>query len=188
MIAPYTAMKFVAFLRNVNLGQRHSPTRAQLEAAYLQAGAGAAASIMSNGTVVFTAAGGPEARAISERARVILGTVCGMREPIFVSGLGRLARLAAEAPFATAAAEGAAAPCISFFTPTPRPRLTLPLSSPNGDCVVFRLSAGLALSLTRTVRGKTGYPTPVLEHALRRPVTTRAWATLLRVIARHAIP
>jgi uncharacterized protein (DUF1697 family) len=49
-------MKFVTFLRNVNLGQLKGLTRAQLEAAFLEAKASETTSCMRNGTLAFPAA------------------------------------------------------------------------------------------------------------------------------------
>ena len=39
-----TRMRFAAFFRNLNLGRPSCPTREQLESAFVEAGAGAAAS------------------------------------------------------------------------------------------------------------------------------------------------
>ena len=71
-------MKFVAFLRNVNLGQPGSPTRAQLESAFLEAGAGEAASFMSNGTLVFSVSRSRPAQGTARRACEILSEICGL--------------------------------------------------------------------------------------------------------------
>lgn len=48
-------MTFVALFRNLNLGHDASPTRAQLESAFTDAGARHVRSFQTNGTVVFTA-------------------------------------------------------------------------------------------------------------------------------------
>jgi uncharacterized protein (DUF1697 family) len=179
-------MKFVAFLRNVNLGQPRSPTREQLEAAFLQARADAAASFMSNGTLVFSVSRSRLASGTARRAREILSQVCGLTEPVFIQSFRHLTELAAEDPFAPFATAAIAERCISFFEPKATVRLELPLESERKDCLVFRASAGLALSITRAVNGKIGYPTPVLEKTLGGPVTTRSWTTILRLVERHA--
>ncbi|MBL0749655.1 DUF1697 domain-containing protein [Nocardioides sp. G10] len=64
----------VAFFRNLNVGQRRSPSRDQLLDAFAAAGATDVLSHLSNGTVAFTAAGDPQplADAVAER----LSTVC----------------------------------------------------------------------------------------------------------------
>jgi uncharacterized protein (DUF1697 family) len=178
-------MKFVALLRNVNLGQPRSPTRSQLEAAFLQAGASEAASFMSNGTLVFSVARSRVAPHTAQQAREILSQVCGLKEPVFVQSFGRLAQLVAEDPFVKFTDPGIAERCISFFEPKATAKLELPLESVRKDCLVFRAAAGLALSIVREVNGKIGYPTPVLEKALNLPVTTRSWTTIVRLVKRH---
>jgi len=179
-------VKFVAFLRNVNLGQPGSPTRAQLESAFLQAGASEAASFMSNGTLVFSVPRSRLARGTAKRACEILSHVCGLKEPVFVSGLTHLAQLVAEDPFAQFAASAISERCMSFFEPKAAARLRPPLESERKDCLIFRIRDGEALSITRTIGGKTGYPTPVLEKTLNSPVTTRSWTTIVRLVKRHA--
>ena len=178
-------MKFVAFFRNVNLGQPDSPTRAQLESAFLQAGASTAASVLSNGTLVFSVADSAIAQSTADRACEILKQVCGLNEPAFVRSLSHLAELAAEDPFVDFGDLAVYERCISIFDRQAMPQVTLPLESPRKDCIIFRIDDGEALSVTREVNGKAGYPTPVLERALGVPVTTRSWTTLLRVLAKH---
>ncbi len=176
----------MAFLRNVNLGQPRSPTRDQLEGAFFQAGADAAASFMTNGTLVFSVSRSRLASSTARRARKILGQVCGLQEPIFVQSFGDLAELAAEDPFAPFTTAAVGERFISFFEPKATARLALPLESERQDCLVFRASAGLALSIIREVKGKTGYPNLVLQDSLGTPVTTRSWTTILRLVKRHA--
>ena len=178
-------VKFAGFFRNVNLGQPKSPTRVQLESAFLQAGAGMAASVMSNGTLVFSAPDKPGALRVADRACETLRQVCGLREPVFVRNLGYLAALAGEDPFADFGAPAITERCISFFDIDAATHVELPLESKRKDCLVFRLGDGVALSITREINGKAGYPTPLLEKTLNVPVTTRGWATLLRVLDKH---
>ena len=179
-------MKFVAFVRNVNLGQPGSPTRAQLESAFLLAGAGEAASFMSNGTLAFSVSRSRLAQGTARRACEILSDVCGLKEPVFVQSLVHLAQLAAEKPFADFDTSAISERCMSFFEPRAMAKLKAPLESERKDCLVFRIGEGEALSITRTIGGKAGYPNLVLEKALGLPVTTRSWTTILRLVARHA--
>lgn len=179
-------MRFVAFLRNVNLGQPGSPTRDQLESAFLQAGASAAASVMSNGTLVFTVQGRVQAHEGASRACVLLTRVCGLTEPVFLQEFDHLARLVAENPFAERTDLAHGERCYSLFRPGAEQGHLAPIESPHRNCTVFRLGSGEAFSITRVVNGKPGYPTPVLEAALGVPATTRAWRTIERLVSRHA--
>jgi hypothetical protein len=76
--------------------------------------------------------------------------------------------------------------CISFFEPKVTTKVKPLIESKRKDCVVFRIGAGEAFSITREVNGKIGYPTPVLEKALNLPVTTRSWTTIRRMVEKHA--
>ncbi len=179
-------MRFVAFLRNVNLGQPGSPTRQQLETAFVQAGASAAASVMSNGTLVFTVQGRVQAREVASRGCEILTQVCGLNEPVYLREFDHLARLVAENLFAERTDLAHGERCYSLFRPGAEQGHPAPIESPHRNCTVFRLGSGEAFSVTRVVNGKPGYPTPVLEAALGVPATTRAWRTIERLVSRHA--
>jgi len=175
-------VRFVAFFRNVNLGQPRSPSRAQLESAFLQAGASTAISFMSNGTLIFSVSDSRLAQATAEIACETLRTACGMREPAFVRRYERLAELAAADPFSEWENASIAERAITFFDNKGGIELRAPIESQRKDCLIFRIDSGEAFSVMCDVGGKVGYPTPVLEKALGAPVTTRGWTTILRMV------
>lgn len=183
----YNVMRFVAFIRNVNLGQPKSPTRGQLEDAFLQAGASTAVSFLSNGTLIFSISDDHVPQRIANRACKSLQHVCGMNQPVFVCSLQHLKDLVAEDPFSHINHSDISGRAISFFDPTIETRPAAPIESKRKDCFIFRIGAGEALSVIREVNGKTGYPTPVLENILNSPVTTRNWTTILRLINKHGV-
>ncbi len=178
-------MKLVTFYRNVNLGQPRSPTRAQLEGALAEAGAGSPQSFQTNGTVVFAAESLAVARDIVARAALTLASVCGLREPAFTVELERLAALVAEEPFAEVEAENLYGFNASFMADEHLARLSAPLLSPRGDVELIRVTPFVALSVSRRVGAGIGYPTPFLEKLLGAPATTRGWGTIERLVARH---
>lgn len=179
-------MLFVAFLRNVNLGQLKSPTRAQLESAFLRAGASTAESFLSNGTLVYSVARARLAQSTANHAGENLSRLCSMNEPTFTYSFRQLARFVADNPFVAFDNVLIAECAVSFFAPMAIQLPSVPLESARKDCLVFRLESDIAFSITRDIQGKTGYPTPVLEKALKRPVTTRSWTTILRLIKKHS--
>lgn len=178
-------MRFVAFVRNVNLGQPKSPTRAQLESAFLQAGASTATSFLSNGTLIYSVSRSRLAQSIAKRACKALQHICGLTEPVFVCSFQHLVELVAEDPFSGFNDSTIAGRAMSFFDPKLGTMITAPLESERKDCLIFRIDAGEAFSIIREVNGKTGYPTRVLENALNSPVTTRIWTTILRMVKKH---
>jgi uncharacterized protein (DUF1697 family) len=179
-------MRFVAFYRNVNLGQRLSPTRPQLEAAFAEAGAEDAVSFQTNGTVVFSASDERSAQAITDEASAALGLVCGLREPGYAVPLAHLAELVAAEPF-----RGHAGPDVHEHAATFGPAdafeaLSLPLASPRGDVEVIRVTAWVTLSVCRKIMSAPGGATPFLEKTLGVPVTTRSWTTVARLVRKFA--
>ena len=177
-------MKLVAFYRNVYLRQRGNPNRLQLEAAYLQAGATEAASFLSNGTLVFSVPAGLDIEAVKRRTGVLLQQEFGLREPAFTFELGHLATLVAEDPFAAFNDQVNIERSAAFFAHLPGELLPAALESPRKDCLIFRIDPGMAFAIRWQVHGGIGYPTPILEKALGRPVTTRNWNTILRLVAK----
>ena len=177
-------MRFAAFLRNVNLGRPGSPTRAQLESAFLEAGAASAASFQVNGTLVFTPAPGRRARAVASRACAVMHASCGLREPVFVRSLDELQALVASDPFARQLAEGLDSCCISFLGAPPTALPPLPLVTPRGDLEILRAEDTHVLSVSRWLGKSGGSPNAWLERTLGEPATTRNWRTLVRLVAK----
>lgn len=179
-------VEFVAFFRNVNLGQPGSPTRSELEAAFQQAGARTPHSFMSNGTLIFGVPSDDLAEPIAAGACEMLRNICGMVEPVFVRNLSLLAGYVAQDPFAEWHGEKISEYAITFFDVAAALPVQLPIESERKDCLVFRVDAGDAFCVSREVNGKTGYPTPVIEKALGVPATTRSWTTILRLVKKYA--
>jgi len=175
-------MEYVAFLRNVNLGQRGAPTRAQLEAAFLEAGAARASSFLSNGTLVFSRARHLHSDLVVQCAGRLLRERHGLREPLFCRGLDRLSALVEEDPFGRCGMPPDGMPYLSLFDPTGALHAAVPIESARRDCTVFRIDKGEAFSHAQRVGGRSGYPTALLESVLRVPVTTRGWATIVRLV------
>jgi uncharacterized protein (DUF1697 family) len=175
-----------AFLRNVNLGRPRSPTRAQLEAAFLAAGAEAAHSFQVNGTLVFAPARGTRPRAVAARACEALREACGLREPVFVRRVDELRALVGSDPFAGQVVEGRDACCISFLGAPRKPLPALPLVTARGDLELLRAEDANVLSVSRWVGASAGSPNAWLERHLGEPATTRNWRTVVRLVEKYS--
>jgi uncharacterized protein (DUF1697 family) len=177
--------RYAAFLRNVNLGRPLSPGRAQLESAFLEAGAASASSFQVNGTLVFTLAPGARPRVVAARACAAMRASCGLREPVFVRRVDELAALVASDPFAGVVAEGRDACCITFVG-APRQALPeFPVVTARGDLELLRSDDTHVLSVSRWVGSSAGSPNAWLERILGVPATTRNWRTLVRLVEKY---
>ncbi len=179
-------MKYAVFFRNVNLGRPNCPSKAQLEQAFASAGATAAHSFLTNGTLVFSTAGTSRARKVLATAWQALHVECGLKEPVFIRPLDYLSELVAQDPFAEIEPENVYQRCISFLPTEDAARPVAPLMSKRRDVEVLRFTDGEALSLSRKIGNTPGSPNAFLEKLLGSPATTRNWNTVVRLVERHA--
>jgi hypothetical protein len=164
------ARQHVAFFRNLNLGQRGSPTRAQLLEAFEAAGADDVVSIRSNGTVAFRSTAPVRTRDLV-CSRLIGHTdwcdVAPVRPATWVLALGeRLAEVEGQVE-------------VSFFDARGAFPVPLPWRPDGGRVTVVAADRRHAVAVNDWPR--TSYATPVLERLLGVPVTSRGADTVLRV-------
>ena len=169
-------MLTVAFFRNLNQGQRNSPSSAQLIAAFGLVGVPDAVPFQNNGTVLFDAPD-PVActRAVVERlaATSPWSDVALVRNAewliAFMAGL----RIDASTFRRTE---------LSLFDESSSPSDKLPLTGKG--CTV--VSGGPGFAVTRNDRDRESNATPTLERALGVAVTSRGLPTLSRLVERLA--
>jgi uncharacterized protein (DUF1697 family) len=178
-------VKYAAFFRNLNLGRANSPTRAQLEQAFIEAGAESASSFLSNGTLVFSPARGQRPHKVLAAACESLRGVCGLKEPAFLRRVDRLAELVASEPFAAVDPKRVYECCVTFLSADVDALPALPLLSPRGDVEVLRFTGSEALSTCQKRGNTAGSPNLLLEKLLGSPATTRNWSTVVRLVDRH---
>ena len=182
-------MKVVAFIRNINVGQKGFPSRPQLEQAFLAAGARSAVSFQSNGTMVAEVADGARLELLRDGAGEYLRAECGFGEAIFVRELEAIRAAVGADPYGGIAAAGIDSTkyphqYVSYYEYAGDLAGVFPLESAKGDCLVFRGTGQEAYSVAKEIRGVSGYPTPLLEKLLQVPVTTRSWTTVVRLVGK----
>jgi uncharacterized protein (DUF1697 family) len=183
-------MTSVVFFRNLNLGRPNCPTRVQLEAAFLEAGATAATSFLTNGTLVFDVVPGARPRPVLADACQRLRASCGLREPAFVRTLSSLARVVAEDPFGSIA--GSEDPrlherCVTFLGDDVEPP-ALPCASARDDVRLLSAAEGAVFGLSLAVGRSFGSPNAFVERLLGQPASTRNWNTVVRLVERFGEP
>ncbi len=77
-------MRHVAFLRNLNQGQRNNPSSAQLVESFERAGASNVSLVRGNGTVLFDAG---DTLATAEAAAASLTETAGWKDLVFVRSI-----------------------------------------------------------------------------------------------------
>jgi hypothetical protein len=164
------ARQHVAFFRNLNVGQRGSPSRAQLLDAFAAAGATDVVPVRANGTVAFRSSAPVHTRDLV-CSRLIEHTdwcdVAPVRAATWVLALGE--RLAA--------VEGHVE--VSFYDARRDVPVPLPWRPEGRRVTVVAADRRHAVAVNDVAR--TSYATPALEELLGVPVTSRGADTVLRV-------
>lgn len=176
---------YAAFYRNLNLGRARAPSKAEFEEAFLGAGAKAAASFLVNGTIAFETTSAREANRIVARASASMNARCGLVEPAFVRPMPYLAALVASDPFVGVDRAGIYDVYVTFLAPKVVVTDTTPRATPRKDVEVVRFTDTEALCVSRKVVKSPGSPNVFLEKTFERPATTRAWNTVVRLVAKH---
>lgn len=164
----------VVLLRNVNLGHPGSPSRAQLEAAFQDAGAPSARSVQTNGTLILTGA---------RQAAVLLEAIARLEETLgrrldAILRPGPAFKAMIEALPAPQLGEGAYREVITFFDP-PEATFTLP---PAPSRVRFlQQGPGWVQSWIWKERHNAGQPAAAIEDHLKTPATSRTRGTVARI-------
>jgi len=162
----------VAFFRNLNVGQRRSPTRDQLLDAFAAEGATDVLSHQSNGTVAFSAPADPQglADAVAER----LPSVCDYADLAVVRSVEWLRDLGLDG-----VPDGCELTLFDGPSPFPEP---LPWDPGRGDVTVLAADHLHAIVQNHVERRSNG--TPVVEWRLGVPATSRGVGTVQRLLDR----
>lgn len=167
-------MRHVAFLRNLNQGQKSNPSSAALVDAFERSGGVDVALLQGNGTVLFDAAHPDEC---ADAAARLLAESSPWRDVVEVRGLEWIVRVVAEM-------ENLPAPdprCVelSLFAGGVDAASTLPIDGRR--CRVIAGGSGYAITVNE--RADESNATPTLERALEIAVTSRGLLTLRRIVA-----
>ncbi|MES1212573.1 MAG: DUF1697 domain-containing protein [Leifsonia sp.] len=165
-------MPSVAFLRNLNQGQRGSPSSAHLVEAFELAGAQGVATFQSNGTVLFDA---PDPDVCAASAVDHLAVTSPWSDAAFVRSTEWLVALVAGVGSDETAFRRSE---LSLFDESLSPLGSLPIAGKR--CTV--VSGGPGFALTENERDNESNATPTLERALGTAVTSRGLPTLSRLV------
>lgn len=171
-----SGVRHVAFLRNVNQGQRGHPSSAEIIAAFTVAGCPDARTFRSNGTVVF---GSDEPQGVAEDAAAALAAL-GFERQVFLMPLEEVARIARRH-------ESSAD--VNRMEFTLHRGGIVEIGDPSVEHVAAHrrvrfLEAGDGWLVCLNERDREGNATPVAERVTQGPATSRAMTTIARLAVR----
>ncbi len=175
--------RHVGFVRNVMIG-REGLHRPVLLAAVAAAGGEDPVSYISTGNVTFDLAAAKVASFQSDLEHRI-ATVIGRHEPVFIRTFAELAELYERNPFEPPPLPNTHERVVTFCAMPTADLLDLPFVTERGDLSIFAAAGCEVFSANRLVAGRTRAPGGIIERMLGTQVTTRAWSTIERIVAKN---
>lgn len=181
-------MRYVAFLRAVNVaGHARVPTQS-LVAAFETVGFMRVESLYASGNIMFDCA--PRLLAgRMRRVRHALRRVLGEEPHVFVRTPAQLGRLLARPPFSTRQRASRDKLWVAFLGPGRTARVRTSVEIPHERLTLIEVRGREAFAVSR--QKPTGFwciPNPLLERMLGVPSTCRQWSTVVTVATRLSVP
>ena len=178
-------IRYVAFLRGINVGGRALVKMADLKKAFEEMGFGYVRTLLASGNVLFES--GPMARkAIAEKIgsglkRLLkkdVGELCLARPGSI------LEKIRSSEPFRGIEVTPSTRLYVTFLAEKSRPRaISLPYASPRGELRILRATPTEVFSVVDLAGGKgTPEAMAMIEKEFGANVTTRNWNTVLKVL------
>ena len=173
-------MRYVAFLRAINVGGRAVVRMADVKRAFESAGCTNVATVIQSGNVVFESA---------EKKAILLQKIeAGLRElidaPVFTTrSVAALDRLRKAPPAASFRTRSDAKLCVVFLARKSPRNPRLPLADPKEAVeVVGRTDRDVFVVSRRKKNGFYGFPNQFVEKSFGVAATTRNWSTIARIV------
>lgn len=173
---------YVAFVRAVMVG-RDGLHREVLLHAFLAAGATDVASYLTTGNISFRAPASTVGE-IQSAVEVRLAEIVGRRTELFIRRHAELDELRRRDPFQDAPLASEFERVVTFLRGAPPDDLVLPITSSDGDVVVFASGRRELFTAAVKVDGQSRGPGGIIERAIDQRVTSRAWSTIERILTR----
>ncbi len=176
-------IRYIAFLRGINVGGRALVKMADLKKAFEEMGFGYVRTLLASGNVLFES--GPMARkAIAEKIGSGLKRLFKKDVGVALRGLADLEKIRSSEPFRGVAVTPSRRLYVTFLAEKSRPRaISLPYASPRGELRILRATPTEVFSVVDLAGGKgTPEAMAMIEKEFGANVTTRNWNTVLKVL------
>ena len=175
-------MKYVAFIRAINVAGHASVKMTDARHAFVAAGGRNVRSYIQSGNVLFECS----AREMASMLRAIRKRLTDTRagEPdILCRSEQQLEEIVGRAPFTARDAGPTVKLYVAFLARSPRVKPRLPVSLPKEELEAVGMTDREVFIVSRRKKnGFFGFPNNFIEDALGVSATTRNWSTIIRIL------
>jgi len=175
-------IKYVAFLRGINVGGHKAVKMEELKKAFEALGFENVKTLLASGNVLFEA---PHASAstLAKKIESKLETAFGHEIGVLIRKIEELQRLAEANPFAGVKVTPQTRLYVTFLSEKPKSGLKIPYESPDKSFKIIRATGSEVCSvLTLSPNSRTVDLMSILEKEFGRKVTTRNWNTIEKIL------
>lgn len=178
----FYGMRFVAFLRAINVGGRTVPM-AELRDHFEALGLKDVATFIASGNVLFTSRGAP--LALASRIEKGLRTALDYDVPVFLRTDAELAAIAKYRPFTDAQLKDARTFVVGFVAEPLTAAATRALLALQSDDDTFHVNKREIYWMSRKGQSDSTFSNVRLERTLKVRSTFRGMNTIVRLVAKH---
>ena len=175
-------MRYVAFLRGINVGGRKLIKMEELARIFTGAGLKNVRTYIASGNVIFES-GSTNETALRKKIEKVLRQTLGYEVTVVLLTLGELESIVTRNPFKRRASGAGVVQYVVLLADEPKSKIQIPLISTTENLEVFEVTDRAAfIILRRKKNGRSGYPNNFVEKQLGVAGTTRNWSTLKKIL------
>lgn len=176
-------VKYIAFLRGVNVGGHHKVPMAELKKALADIGCSNVITLLNSGNVIFDLPQDSEQN-IEKRISAHLEQTFGFSIPVLIRTAKTIEQQFKEAPFEGIEVHKDIRLYISFLKEEKQLGLTLPWSSDDNSFRILSEDDRSIISILDLSISGTPKAMEFLEKSYGKDITTRNWKTIERIMAK----
>jgi len=173
-------MRYVAFLRAINVGGKNVIRMADLKAAFEGLGLQSVSTYLQSGNVLFESPEKNEEK-LAAKIEATLNEMTGGDITVMLRSRADMQRIVASQPFAND--DTTDNHRFTSFLRQPSDR-ELPRTTTNGDLEVLSVTTREVFSVPRPIAGRYGQPGVLIESKLKVRSTTRNWSVVTAIAER----
>lgn len=175
-------MRYITFLRGINVGGNKRVGMAELAECYSKLGLTDVKAAIQTGNVAFESSEANQPKLKQEIKKAIFSRF-GFDVEIAIVSLDEMKALVAKEPFAGTESQGDIKSYVTFLTENPGRNPAIPLFSKKKDVEIISRSGIAVFSLAYAVGdGHYGFPNSFVEKEFAVKATSRYWSTVLKLV------
>lgn len=179
-------MKYVAFLRAVNVGGHNKIKMDDLKKLFLSLGHQNVETVIQSGNVIFESQE-KNLKKITSKIEEKLQGFMKKEIKVFVRTYNELEKIIKSGPFGTTESDDKIKTYVFFLYEEPGTKIKLPLVSDNGEVNIFKKSGLQLFMLVKKVPGKASSPNDLVDKAFGVKTTARKWNVVCKIVEKASV-